>query len=81
MAFMTLNTITIVFQQKTFSTSQFCFLFVYLLPSVVSYRSNMTLIVPREGVKGNGVLKSNFFKEFVMTLLASTRYLIISFSN
>ena len=36
---------------------------------------NMSILLSREGVKVIGVAKSNVFKEFVMTLLASTRVL------
>ena len=34
----------------------------------------MTVLLPREGVKGIDVTKFNVFKEFVTTLLASTRF-------
>ena len=33
----------------------------------------MTILFSKEGVKGTGVTKFDVFKEFVMTLLASTR--------
>ena len=72
MAFMTLK--PIVFQNKKILTSQFFVSFIVcLLPSLVNDRTNMTLLLPRESVKGISVRKFNFLKELVMNLLTSTR--------
>ena len=71
MAFMTLK--TIVFQKKTLQICNFVPFNVCLLPSRVNYSPNMTIMLSREGIKRIAVTKSNVLKEFVMTLLASTR--------
>ena len=68
MAFMTLKTI-VSQNKKHFAFFPFI---VCLLPSLVNYKPNMTILLSWEGVK-DGVTKSNVFKEFVMTLLASAR--------
>ena len=60
MAFKTLK--TIVFQKKNFHFPPFI---VCLLPSLVNYRPNKTILLSREGAKGPGVTKS--------TLLAPIR--------
>ena len=59
--------------EKKILTSQVCsFFFYFLLPNVVNYRSNMTLWLSMESVKGDWSPKIYSFKECVMTLLTST---------
>ena len=47
-------------------------LFVFLLPNLVNYRSNMALWASKEGVKRDWCPENVFKIKFVMTLLAST---------
>ena len=69
MALMTLK--TIVFRNK--KNFAILYFIVFLSASLASYSSNMTLLVSREGVKRLWCHKYlYFFKEVVMTLLAST---------
>ena len=59
-------------EKKFFNFANLFFLFFFLLPNLVIYRSNMTLWVSSEGFKRDLCLKIYFFKECVMTLLTST---------
>ena len=71
MAFMTIK--TIVFQnlkKKFFNFAILFFLCFFLLPNLVSLLQVKYNIMGVKGIRGIGVPKS--FKEFVMTLLAST---------
>ena len=54
---------------KTGFLFAFLFFFVYLLPSLVIYRSHMTLLSLREG----SFVQNLFFKKVVMNLFVSTR--------
>ena len=64
---------TIVLEKNTFELAiLFLPFIVCFLPSLVNYRPDITKLLSREGVMGL-VTQSNVFKEFVMTLLASTR--------
>ena len=73
MAFITLKTIVFQNEKKTFQLRNFVPFIVCLLPGLVNYWLKMPLFLSREGVIRIAVTKSNFFKEFVMILLASTR--------
>ena len=63
MAFMTLKTIVFKNKKTLFNVYNFSFLLfsVYLLPSLVNYRSNMSLLFVR---KGESVQNVKFLKEF-----------------
>ena len=71
MAFKTLKTID--FQKKHFLFSQFCSFYCLLVTHSRQLEAKMTNFLSGEVVKGIDVTQSNVFKEFVMTLLASTR--------
>ena len=58
--------------KKLFNFASLFFLFFFLAPNLVNYRSNMILWVSREIVKRDRCPKIHFFKEGVMTLLTST---------
>ena len=58
--------------KKLFNFASLLFLFFFLVPNLVNYRSKMTLWVSREGVKRDWCPKIYFLKECVMTLLTST---------
>ena len=58
--------------KKLFNFASLFFLFFFLVPDILNYRSNMTLWVSREVVKRDWCPKIHFFKECVMTLLTST---------
>ena len=73
MAFMTLKTIVFQNEKKTFQLRNFVPFIVCLLPGLVNYRLKMTLFLQGKVSKGIGATKSNVSREFVMTLLASTR--------
>ena len=60
-------------KKKTFQLRNFVPFIVCLLPGLVNSRVKMTLFFQGKFSEGIGVTKPNVFKEFVMTLLASTR--------
>ena len=70
MALDTLETIVFKNKKQTLYNFAVLFIFVYLLPSIANYRSNMTKILSYR------CTKFNVFKEFVMNLLASTPFFL-----
>ena len=67
MAFRTLKTIVLQNKKSTFLLRNFVHFIVCLLPSLVNYRPNTTILLSMEDDKGIGVTTYNVFKEFIMT--------------